>query len=64
MDQWPSGQGTALPMQRSRFQNKTLDGSKVDSAFHPSEVNKMSKLLPCSGSVALRLLNPDHKNGH
>ena len=52
--------------------SKPQGGSKVDSAFHPSEVDQMStgnsgglsaksKLSPRSGSVALRLLNSIHK---
>ena len=36
MEQWPSGQGAGFPC------SKPLGGSKVDSAFHPSEVGKMS----------------------
>ena len=46
----------------------SLGGCKVDSFFHPSEVNQTStgslwefKLPPRSGSVALRQLNPIHK---
>ena len=49
-----------------------MGGSKVDSPFHPSEVNQMSignsgnlvvksKLSPRSGSVTLKQLNPIHK---
>ena len=51
-----------------------LVGSKIDSAFHPSEVDQMntrnfwglvvkSKLSSHSGSVALRQLNPIHEKG-
>ena len=55
--------------------SKPLGGSKVDSAFHLSEVDKINiprisgnlvvkrKLTPQSGSVALRQLNPIHKKG-
>ena len=51
--------------------SKPLGGSKIDLAFHSSEVNQMStrksgglsgkkkKLPPRSGSVALRQLNPE-----
>ena len=53
---------------------KPLGGSKVDSAFHPSEVDRMStgtprdvvvksKLSPRSGTVALRQLKPIYKKG-
>ena len=28
--------------EKQKILSKPLDGSKVDSAFHPSEVNKMS----------------------
>ena len=51
--------------------SKPLGGSKVDSVFHPSEVERVSgisgnlvaksKLPPHSGSVALRQLNLFHK---
>ena len=52
--------------------SKPLDGSKVGSAFHPSEVDQMSvrhfkkfvvksKLPPSSGSVTLRQLNSIHE---
>ena len=51
--------------------SKPLGGSKVDSVFHPSEVDRVSgisgnlvaksKLPPHSGSVALRQLNLFHK---
>ena len=41
MEQWPSGQGTGFPIQGVPCP-KPLGGSKVDSAFHPSEVGKMS----------------------
>ena len=51
-----------------------MGGSKVNSAFHPSEVDEWVagfseelvvkiKLSPRSGSVALRQLNPIHKKG-
>ena len=47
-------------------------GSKVDSTFHPSEVDKLSiknslglvtksKLSPCNSSINLRQMNPIHK---
>ena len=53
---------------------KPLGGSKVDSAFHPSEVDRMStgtprdvvvksKLSPRSGTVALRQLKSIYKKG-
>ena len=46
MEQWHSGQGAGFPIQRSRIPNsevpKPQGGSKVDSAFHPSGVGKMS----------------------
>ena len=54
--------------------SKPLGGSKIDSVFHPSKVDKMSttnslglkvksKLSHHSGSVALRQWNSIHKNG-
>ena len=51
--------------------SKPLGGSKVDLAFHPSEVNQMSTrtswrfsgLSPRSGSAALIQLNPINKKG-
>ena len=54
--------------------SKPLGGSKIDSVFHPSKVDKMSttnslglvvknKLSSQSGSVALRRWNSIHKNG-
>ena len=50
---------------------KTLGGSKVDSAFHPSKVDKMSARnfgelkVNCllEVALALRQLNPVHKKG-
>ena len=53
--------------------SKPLGDSKVNSAFHPSEVDQISTrtywgllvvkstLSPCSGSVTFRQLNPIHK---
>ena len=35
-EQWPSGSNPGVPC------SKPLGGSKVDSAFHPYEVDKMS----------------------
>ena len=54
--------------------SKPLGGSKIDSIFQSSKVDKMSttnsfglvlkiKLYPHSGSVALRQWNAIHKNG-
>ena len=54
--------------------SKPLGGPKVDSAFHPSEFDKMSarnsedlvvksELSPCNGSVALKQFNTIHKKG-
>ena len=54
--------------------SKPLDGSNVDSAFHPFkfdqlstkncwELNGKSKISLRSGSVALRQLNPIHEKG-
>ena len=40
MEQWPSGQGAGFPIMGSRVK-KILGGSKVNSAFHPSEVDQM-----------------------
>ena len=53
---------------------KSTDGPKVDSDFHPSEVDQMStrnfwelvvesKMPPSSGYVAMRQLNPIHEKG-
>ena len=41
MEQWPCGQGAGFPIQGYPSQ-KPLDGSKVDSAFLPSEDDQMS----------------------
>ena len=52
LEQWPSGQGTGFLIHGSHVQ-KPLGGSKVDSAFHPSEVGNLvvkSKLPLRSGS--------------
>ena len=54
--------------------SKLLGGSKVSSAFHPSEVDQLStrnswelnvksKMFPRNGSVALRQMNHIHKKG-
>ena len=40
MEQWSGGLDTEIQIQGSQVQNQ--GGSKVDSAFHPSEVDKMS----------------------
>ena len=67
--QWPGRSGTGF-----RFQGFPLGGSKIDSVFHSSKVDKMSttnpwellvkrKLSPHSGFVALRQWNYIHKNG-
>ena len=41
MEQWPGGQGTGFPITEVPC-SKPVGGSKVDSAFHLSEVNKVS----------------------
>ena len=42
-EQWPSGQRRWIPNPGVRC-SKPMHGSKVDSAFHPSEVDKMSTI--------------------
>ena len=41
MEQWLSGQGAGFPNPGVPC-SKPLGGSKVDSAFHPTEVGKMN----------------------
>ena len=41
-EQWPSDYSARYSSQVSCLNSKPLGGSYVDSAFHPSEVDKMS----------------------
>ena len=69
-EQWPSGSVAGFPIQGSRFKTNGcrlslsfLRGQSNEYQGTPRDVVVKSKLSPLSGTVALRHLNPIHKEG-
>ena len=50
---WPSGEGAGFSIQGSRVQNHWVTPRLTQSAFHPSEVDKLNtrKLWELSGKI-------------
>ena len=56
---WPSGEGAGFSIQGSRVQNHWVTPRLTQSAFHPSEVDKLNtrKLWELSGKIYIYIYN-------
>ena len=54
---WPSGEGAGFSIQGSRVQNHWVTPRLTQSAFHPSEVDKLNtrKLWELSGKMCIHI---------